>query len=118
MRASKSLGLAVAFAVLFAWTGSTCAQAPQPLNVRIAWVVPVANWASIIYEKQDLMTHYGKTYTVEPVHFAGTPPMITALAAGELDIADLAYSSFALAVQNAGMTDLKIIADEAQDGAH
>jgi sulfonate transport system substrate-binding protein len=118
MRASKSLGLAVAFAVLFAWTGSTCAQAPQPLNVRIAWVVPVANWASIIYEKQDLMTHYGKTYTVEPVHFAGTPPMITALAAGELDIADLAYSSFALAVQNAGMTNLKIIADEAQDGAH
>jgi len=112
MRLSKALAFVVA---LIVWSGA--AQAAEPLKVRIAWVVPVANWASIIYEKQDLMTHYGKTYTVEPVHFAGTPPMITALASGELDIADLAYSSFALAVQNAGMTDLRIIADEAQDGA-
>jgi sulfonate transport system substrate-binding protein len=112
MRLSKALAFVIA---LIVWSGA--AQAAEPLKVRIAWVVPVANWASIIYEKQDLMTHYGKTYTVEPVHFAGTPPMITALASGELDIADLAYSSFALAVQNAGMTDLRIIADEAQDGA-
>ncbi len=98
---------------------STAAQAQQqPLNIRIAWVVPVGNWASILYEKKDLMTHYGKTYTVTPMHFAGTPPMITALASGDLDIADLAYSSFATAVENAGMKDLKFIADEAQDGAH
>jgi len=93
-------------------------RAQEPLKIRIAWVVPVGNWASIIYEKKDLMTHYGKTYVVEPIHFKGTPPMITALAAGELDIADLAYSSFATAVENAGMKDLKFIADEAQDGAH
>lgn len=93
------------------------ALAQEPVKVRIAWVIPVANWASIIYEKKDLMTHYGKTYTVEPTHFAATPPMITALASDQLDIADLAYSSFALAVQNAGMSDLRIIADEAQDGA-
>jgi sulfonate transport system substrate-binding protein len=103
-------------AALIALSPAARAQEP-PLNVRIAWVVPVANWASIIYEKKDLMTHYGKTYTVEPIHFQATPPMITALASGDLDIADLAYSSFALAVQNAGMTDLRIIADEAQDGA-
>jgi sulfonate transport system substrate-binding protein len=96
--------------------GSAQAQ-QEPLNIRIAWVVPVGNWASIIYEKKDLMTHYGKTYTVTPMHFAGTPPMITALASGDLDIADLAYSSFALAVENASMNDLKFIADEAQDGA-
>jgi sulfonate transport system substrate-binding protein len=95
---------------------SGAAQA-DPLDIRIAWVVPVGNWASIIYEKKDLMTHYGKTYTVTPTHFAGTPPMITALASGDLDIADLAYSSFATAVENAGMTDLKFIGDEAQDGA-
>jgi len=43
--------------------------------------------------------------------------MITALAAGELDIAPLAYSSFGTAIDKAGMTDLRIIADEFQDGA-
>jgi NitT/TauT family transport system substrate-binding protein len=42
--------------------------------------------------------------------------MITALAAGEVDIALLAYSSLALAIQNAGMEDLRVIADEAQEG--
>ena len=112
---STIIGMAVAAAF---GLSASLAQADEPLNIRIAWVVPVGNWASIIYEKKDLMTHYGKTYTVTPTHFAGTPPMITALAAGELDIADLAYSSFATAVENAGMKDLKFIADEAQDGAN
>src|SRR5690348_141636 len=116
MRFSATIiGMAVAAAF---GLSASLARAEEPLNIRIAWVVPVGNWASIIYEKKDLMTHYGKTYTVEPTHFGGTPPMITALAAGELDIADLAYSSFATAVENAGMKDLKFIADEAQDGAH
>ncbi len=115
MRFSTTIiGMAVAAAF---GLGASVARAEEPLNVRIAWVVPVGNWASIIYEKKDLMTHYGKTYTVTPTHFAGTPPMITALASGDLDIADLAYSSFATAIVNAGMTDLKFIADEAQDGA-
>jgi sulfonate transport system substrate-binding protein len=116
MRFSATIiGIAVAAAFGF---GASVARADEPLNIRIAWVVPVGNWASIIYEKKDLMTHYGKTYTVTPTHFAGTPPMITALAAGELDIADLAYSSFATAIVNANMSNLKFIADEAQDGAN
>jgi NitT/TauT family transport system substrate-binding protein len=115
MRRSK-LTLGAALSLLLACLST--ARAAEPLNIRIAWVIPVANWASIIYEKKDLMTHYGKTYTVEPMHFAGTPPMITALASGQLDIADLAYSSFALAIENAGMKDLRFIADEAQDGAN
>ncbi|HVA14530.1 MAG TPA: ABC transporter substrate-binding protein [Stellaceae bacterium] len=116
MRLAAILSAALATTVLALGAGGAQAQQP-PVNVRIAWVIPVANWASIIYEKKDLMTHYGKTYTVTPEHFAGTPPMITALASGDLDIADLAYSSFALAIENAGMKDLRFIADEAQDGA-
>ena len=48
--------------------------------------------------------------------FAGTPPVITALAAGELDIGPLAFSSFGLAIQNANMDDLRVICDEVQDG--
>jgi sulfonate transport system substrate-binding protein len=91
-------------------------SAAEPLKIRLAWVVPLGNWGSILFEKKDILKHYGTSYTVETVRFQGTPPMITALAAGELDIADLAYSSFALAIQNAGMDDLRVIADETQDG--
>src|SRR5262245_23392046 len=93
----------------------TCA-AQTPVKIRVAWVAPVSNWASILLEKKDLARHLGKTYTLEPVRFAGTPPMITALANGELEVANLAYSTLALAIQNAGIDDLRVIADEFRDG--
>jgi sulfonate transport system substrate-binding protein len=96
---------------------SAAAAAQTPVKIRVAWVAPVSNWASILLEKKDLARHLGKSYTLEPVRFAGTPPMITALATGELEVANLAYSTLALAIQNAGIDDLRIIADEFRDGA-
>lgn len=92
------------------------AQAQAPVKIRVAWVVPIANLPSLLMVKPELMRNNGKSYVFEPVRFQGTPPMITALATGELDIADFAYSSLALAIQNAGMSDLKVIADESRDG--
>ena len=96
--------------------GATAAQAQQPVKIRASWVAPVANWASILLEKKDLARHLGKSYTLEPTRFAGTPPMITALANNELEVANLAYSTLAIAVANAGMNDLRVIADEFRDG--
>ena len=95
---------------------ATAAQSQQPVKIRASWVAPVANWASILAEKPDLARHAGKSYVFESVRFAGTPPMITALANNELEIASLAYSSLAIAIQNAGMDDLRVIADEFRDG--
>src|ERR1043165_418966 len=99
---------------VLALTGAAAAQ--SPVKIRAAWVAPVSNWPSIVLEKKDLAKHLGKSYTLDSVRFAGTPPMITALANGELEIANLAYSTFPLAVQNANLDDLRIIADEFQDG--
>jgi sulfonate transport system substrate-binding protein len=96
-----------------AFVGSAAAE---PLKIRNAWVAPVTNWASIWLEKKDLAKHFGQSYVMEAVHFAGTPPMITALANNELEIADLAYSTLGIATQNAGIDDLRIIGDEFQDG--
>jgi NitT/TauT family transport system substrate-binding protein len=53
---------------------------------------------------------------MEPVRYAGTPPMVTALANNELEVSNLAYSTLGIAIQNAGLKDLRIIADEFQDG--
>ena len=88
----------------------------QPVRIRVAYVVPVANWPSHLFEKPGLAKHQGKSYTFEAVHFQGTPQMITAIANNELEIADFAFASLAIAVQNAGMDDLRVIADEFQDG--
>jgi NitT/TauT family transport system substrate-binding protein len=110
MRILRSL-LLVAAGMLLAGA----AQA-EPVKIRVAYVVPVANWAPMLEAKKDLAKHWGKSYVMEPMRFAGTPPMITALANNEIEIGDLAYSSFGLAVQNAGLDDLRVIADEFQDG--
>ena len=114
MRSLKIL-LSALTAVVFT-LGVGAARSAEPVKIRVAWVVPVANWPSIMFEKAGLAKHLGKSYVFESVRFQGTPPMITALANGELEVADLAFASFALAIEYAGMKDLRIIADEFQDG--
>jgi NitT/TauT family transport system substrate-binding protein len=102
--------------IALAMLGVPSASAQQPIKIRVSWVAPVSNWASIWLEKKDLAKHLGKSYTMEPVRYAGTPPMVTAIASGELEVANLAYSTLAIAIQNAGMADLKVIAHEFRDG--
>ncbi len=75
-----------------------------------------ASLAPLILAKKDILKHFGHSYIAEATRFEGTPPVITALAAGQLDIGPLAFSSFGLAIQNAHMDDLRVICDEIQDG--
>jgi ABC-type nitrate/sulfonate/bicarbonate transport system substrate-binding protein len=112
MRLSK-LALAVGCALgLFAFGAAKA----EPVKIRMSWVAPVANWASIISYKKDLAKHWGKSYVVESIRFRGTPPMITAIANNELEVSNLAYSTLAIAIDNAGLDDIVVIADEFQDG--
>jgi NitT/TauT family transport system substrate-binding protein len=87
-----------------------------PVKFRVGWVVVPASMAPLVLEKKDILKHFGQSYVAEATRFEGTPPVITALASGELDIGPLAFSSFALAIQNAHMDDLRVISDEIQDG--
>jgi sulfonate transport system substrate-binding protein len=95
--------------------GSAPAQ-PAPVKIRLGWVVVPASTAPLVLEKKDLLANFGRSYIAEATRFEGTPPVITALAAGELDIGPLAFSSFGLAIANAHMDDLRVICDEIQDG--
>ncbi len=99
-----------------AGAGRTAFAQTGPLKIRVGWVVVPASIAPLVLEKKDILKHYGQSYTAEATRFEGTPPVITALASGELDIGPLAFSTFALAIQNAHMADLRVIGDEIQDG--
>ena len=105
--------LAVTAAVVTLAIGQARAE---PLNIRIGWAVVPAQLTSIIFENKDILKHYGVSYTYEPIRFRGSAPQITALAAGELDIAAFAFSTFGLAIQNAKMEDIRVIGDLYQDG--
>ena len=110
----RLMKLALAGAFAFGLTGA--ANSAEPVKIRMSWVAPVANWASIVLEKKDLAKHLGKSYTLESVRYQGTPQMITAIANNELEVSNLAYSSLAIAIDNAGLDDIRVIADEFQDG--
>ncbi len=111
MRGSKAL-LILSAAVITA----TGAARAEPLLIRNSFVVPVSDWEPLMVEKKELAKHWGKSYVMEAVRYQGTPPMITALANGELEIANLAYSTLGLAIQNAGIDDLRVISDGFRDG--
>ena len=57
---------------------TAAAASAEPVKIRMSWVVPVANWGSVILEKKDLLTHLGKSYTLEVARYPGTPQTITA----------------------------------------
>ena len=88
----------------------------EPVQIRVAWVAPVSNWISMWLDKKDLAKHFGQSYVFAPVHFAGTPPMVTAIANNEVEIGDLAYSTLPIAIKNAGMDDIRVISDDFRDG--
>jgi sulfonate transport system substrate-binding protein len=110
--------------ITIAWAGlcglaiavtSAGAAGADPIKIREGWVAP-GNWGSIWLQKKDLAKHFGQSYVMEPVHYVGTPPMITALATNEVEVTNLAYSTMGIAIGNAGLDDLRIISDEFQDG--
>lgn len=105
---------AVLIAVLLLGAGQ--ARAAEPVAIRIGWVVTPPELQPVLFARPEVARHLGKSYVMEPVHFKSTPVMITALAAGEIDIAPFTFASLGTAIVNARMDDLRIIADEFQDG--
>ena len=91
-------------------------NAAEPLKIRVGWLLVPAEITPILFPVPGIAKHAGTSYVVESMRFQGSSLLTSALASGELDIAPFGYSSVALAVENAGMNDLKIIADEDRDG--
>ncbi len=92
------------------------AVAADPVKIRTGWILTPASILPLMPEKPDLQKHHGKSYVLEPLRFQASPLQMTALASNDIEIATLGYSSFSIAVLNAGLRDLRIIADEIQDG--
>jgi NitT/TauT family transport system substrate-binding protein len=110
----RALRLVLACTVLLAAGG---ADGAEPVKIRASWIVAPSDWTPLLPEKPDLMKNNGKSYVFEPMRFQGTPAVITAMANNELELGNLAFSSLALAIQNAGLEDLRVVGDQFKDGA-
>jgi NitT/TauT family transport system substrate-binding protein len=91
--------------------------AAEPVTIRSGYTVMVSGFSPLLLEKKDLMQQFGKSYVLEPRHFQSTSLELTALASGEADIVSLGYSTLAVAVLNAHLDDVRVVADANQDGA-
>src|SRR6185437_10117117 len=106
-----SLFVAVAAALAMASPANA-----EPVKIRIAWVVTPAALTPILFAHPGLAKHNGVSYELEPIYISASPKHITGIAAGEIEVAALNFASFPVAIENAGLTDLRIICDELEDG--
>ncbi len=116
MKSIKRMGFAVAAGLLVLASLSVAAgPASAQIKLRIGFVVIPIHMGPLIYQIDEVSRNKGKSYTAEFIHFRGSAPQLTALAAGELDFAVLAFSTFAGGVVNARQ-DIVGVADVARDG--
>jgi len=92
------------------------AQAQTPVKIRAGWVSAPNIIFPFVFEKKDLLKHYGKSYVYEATRFTNANLEVAALSSGDLEIASLGYPAISAAVLNAKMEDLRVIADGIQDG--
>ncbi len=94
-------------------TASSEALAQQKLRVGVGLTPP--HVTPVIFNDNRLTKHKDKSYATELISFRGSAAQLSALASGDLDIAALAYSTFATGIVN-GRQDIVAIADLARDG--
>jgi len=99
-------------AAMMAGTGVSA----EPTKIRVGWAVAGGDAPLQQLGDKGTARHAGKSYVLDLIHFNGTTPMITALASGDLDVTSMSGPPLALAIENAHLTDLRIIADIFQDG--
>jgi NitT/TauT family transport system substrate-binding protein len=90
-------------------------MAEAQVKIRVGTGLVPPHWAPVIFDEPSLATHNGKTYQVELIPFRGSAAQLAALASGDLDIAALAYSTFAGGIIN-GRQNIVGIADLCRDG--
>lgn len=105
-----------ASALAAALLGPAAVRAADPLTIRHGFVSMTNVLSPVVFDNKEVLRHYGQSYVIEPIHFAGTTPQLQALASGDVDIVTFGNSTIIAAVQNARMEDIRIIADGFQDG--
>src|SRR5512135_1115059 len=94
----------------------SAAEAAEPFTIKAAWAAVPGQMFPVLMQMKNVLVHYGKSYVVEPVRSPGSGPQTTALASVDLNHAYFAPAAFALAIQNAHMSDLRLIGEATRAG--
>jgi ABC-type nitrate/sulfonate/bicarbonate transport system substrate-binding protein len=111
LRKTIKFGLAAAL-LAFASAGPAAAE---PFKLRVSYDTIPTHLAPIMFKMPDQMKYFGKDYTIDFLRFKGSSLVLQALAADQVDVGVLAFSTFASGILNAHQPIVGI-ADVAQDG--
>jgi ABC-type nitrate/sulfonate/bicarbonate transport system substrate-binding protein len=95
---------------------AVAAARAEPVKIRVGWVNVPGQITPILFDTPGIAKHLGKSYALEPIRYTGSSVALTALAAGELELANLTFTQVPTAIINGGLTDLRILVDEFRDG--
>jgi sulfonate transport system substrate-binding protein len=107
-----SLAAIAAFLGATLWSVA-CGHAQVTLKLGVGLTPP--HVSPLIFNDPALTRHNGKSYKVEMNSFRGSAAQLAALASGDIDIAALAYSTFAGGIVN-GKQPIVAISDLCRDG--
>ncbi len=107
--------VAVALTLLVCAGVAPAAQA-DALKIRIGMQTPPDKFLTMLAHRKDIVPHVDTSYELVPIRFAASSEEVTALATNDLDIGNLAYSSLAIAIENAKLDDIRMIAESLRDG--
>jgi sulfonate transport system substrate-binding protein len=88
----------------------------EPAKIRIGWNQAPGHMASMTWHDTGApyLKNHGKSYVAEPIRFQGSGHQVTAIAAGQVDIAAVSVVAF-LAMINKAKVDARVVADVLQD---
>jgi len=123
--ASSSLTRRSVVATGLAGAALACLRTPassEPIKVRYATgggigpnEINTCIW--LPYMQENVLKHYGKSYTLDITYTRGTPEAAQLLAAGQVDLGTLSAPAFATTIDKNAIPDgIGIVADVYQDG--
>jgi sulfonate transport system substrate-binding protein len=95
--------------------GAASAQS-EPVRLRVSWVSVPFEVVPVLFANPALMPHLGKSYAGEAVHYNSAAAMLTSIANGDIEISEQTSFMLGAAIENAKLTDIRIISDDYQDG--
>jgi NitT/TauT family transport system substrate-binding protein len=113
---SLSTLLAVPLAALALFGAAGIGRAAEPLEIRVGWFAAPPALTPFLFAKPGLARHQGESYVFTPVRLDGAASAVEALRSGAVEVTTLAFTALGPAIGEAGLDDLEILADVAEDG--
>lgn len=88
-----------------------------PVEIRMAYGGVPGVISPLLFQKPEILKHYGKSYIVKSTYIAATSTALQGLASGDFDVTYLSFTALASAITNGGL-DLKVISDITSWGGH